>query len=120
MKSNFSWKILAILFALLANNAGISLAQNNKNVTIFNYSNKDILALQATNAGNTKWGRDHLGEGVILRSGYNVRINFDDGSGACIFDFRFIFSRTDDQKLFKVNVCQVNAIDVYDTYSQAR
>jgi hypothetical protein len=43
----------------------------------------------------------------VLPPGQRVRVNIDDGTGACLFDFKAVFAdgRTIEQR--RVNVCQI-------------
>ena len=43
----------------------------------------------------------------VLRSGSSVRINIDDGTGACIYDFKAVFSNGNEATRGKINVCEI-------------
>ena len=60
----------------------------------------------ASNSGRNDWEEDILGEDV-LPSGASVRINIDDGSGACIYDFKARFADGDELIRYRINVCEI-------------
>jgi hypothetical protein len=43
----------------------------------------------------------------VLPAGSRVRINIDDGSGACIYDFKARFSDGDELIRYRINVCEI-------------
>lgn len=103
---------LALIFAIFASEV---LAADNKNryVTVVNRTGSSILYVYATNAGDRNWGSDHLGNGVIS-VGYERSLNFSDGSSACVFDFKIVFSGSArDVTGMGVNVCAVSRLNVY-------
>ena len=82
-KSSFVSSVLAVILLAIA----VPAAAANRWVKVINESSRDVWYIYGTNAGDTGWGRDRLGD-QVLHSGYNIKINFDDGSNACIFDLK--------------------------------
>lgn len=72
-----------------------------RSVRIENLSGVTIREFYATNTGRTDWGRDHLGAGTLPNL-YSKIIQFSDGTGACRFDFRAVF--TDGRSIVTQNV----------------
>lgn len=72
----------AVLFGI-----ALQASAENRWVKVVNQSSYVIWYVYGTNAGDTKWGRDRLG-GEIIYPGYEIKINFTDGSNACLFDLR--------------------------------
>jgi hypothetical protein len=87
-------------------------AQDNydRRVTVNNNTGVTLTHLYSTNSGQASWGSDLLGSGVI-GSGSGVRVNFDDGTGACLFDVRARFADGDVVEQYRINVCQVSYIN---------
>jgi len=75
----------------------------NRVMDIVNNSNLTMTHFYASNTSRSTWGPDQLGSSV-LGPGRYMTINFDDGTGACVFDFRARFS-TGQELTARVNVC---------------
>lgn len=101
--------IMAGLF--LAAALGSASAQN-RVVQIINDTGVTMTHFYATNRDQRNWGRDWFGN-QVLRSGYNVDLNIDDGTGYCIYDFRALFSDGDEVTRYGFNVCELGSWRVY-------
>jgi hypothetical protein len=75
-------------------------------VVIVNETRYDIVEFYGSHVDAKTWEEDILGRD-ILEAGDSVRINFDDGTGYCMFDFRAVFSDGDVLIREGVNVCEV-------------
>ncbi len=84
----------------------------NRVVDITNTSGTTMTRFYASNTGQSTWGPDQLGRSV-LRSGQYITIDFDDGTGACMFDFKATFSNGQTLVRNGVNVCAVSSYDYY-------
>ncbi|HEY0053698.1 MAG TPA: hypothetical protein VGB49_09820 [Caulobacteraceae bacterium] len=78
-----------------------------RRVNIHNETGYTIVRFYASNSGRNNWEEDILGSGV-LPSGRSVRINIDDGSGACLYDFKAVFSDGDELVRYRINVCEIS------------
>ena len=109
--------------ALLALSAGVAGAQSNdgrnRQVTIVNGSHAVMYSFFASSSATTNWGQDRLGTSV-LQPGQSVTWNFDDGTGACEWDFKATLT-TDtaghnphevDRR--SINVCQIGTYTFVD------
>jgi len=78
----------------------------NRRVRIHNQTGWTMLRFYASDARKSDWEEDILGSDT-LDSGQSWTVNIDDGSGACMYDFRAEF--TNGQVLTRngINVCQV-------------
>lgn len=76
-----------------------------RNVTIINQTGYTVTEFYGSNNGTTSWEEDILGED-ILPHGDSVMIDFDDGTGHCIFDFLAVFEDGDQLKQEDVDVCK--------------
>jgi hypothetical protein len=94
--------IVMIAFAMTAASAQAS----DRHVTIVNETSSTMMRFYASNAGKTSWEEDILGSRV-LKPGQSVRINVDDGSGACLYDFRADFNDGDKLTRNGINVCEI-------------
>ncbi|MFM2388504.1 MAG: hypothetical protein RLZZ437_59 [Pseudomonadota bacterium] len=78
-----------------------------RRVTIINNTGYTIVNFFGSNTGTSSWEEDILGNDV-LPSGSSVVINFNDGTGYCMFDFLAIFD--DGEQLIRegVNICEIS------------
>jgi hypothetical protein len=96
--------IAATLFAF----APIDTASaQDRRVYIINRTGQTIMRFYASRTTVDDWEEDILGESV-LRNGERVRINIDDGTGSCMFDFKAVLR--DNRQIVR------NNIDVCKTY----
>lgn len=97
--------------AVLAMAATAAFAQSNdgndRRVRIINQTGVTMTHFQASNSGRSSWEEDLLGADV-LPSGSSVVANIDDGSGACLYDFRARFADGDVVENFRINVCEIS------------
>ncbi len=77
-----------------------------RRVKVINETTYDIVRFYGSNVGSSDWEEDILGAD-ILYAGDAVLINFDDGTGYCMFDFKVIFEDGDEIIRNRVNVCEV-------------
>ncbi|MGR3290984.1 MAG: hypothetical protein ACU0C9_07285 [Paracoccaceae bacterium] len=75
-------------------------------VTIINSTDFTIVRFYGSNKGSDYWEEDILGED-ILGPNSQVRVNFDDGTGFCKFDFRAEFDDGDVLIKKDVNICEI-------------
>src|SRR5262245_28587086 len=97
--------VLATLFFAFA--ATEAIAQDRR-VVIINGTNAVVNSFYASNINRNSWEEDILGNSV-LQPGQRVTVNIDDGSGACLFDFRAVLATGRKVELRRVNVCQVSS-----------
>lgn len=92
--------LLALVFAPVLAHAA------DRRVVIDNRSSANICEVYGSNVNRDSWEEDILGRD-ILPAGERVRINFNDGSGACRFDLKAV--TCDGRSIIRrnVNVCQI-------------
>jgi hypothetical protein len=78
-----------------------------RRVNIINDTGVTLVEFYGSNVDRDTWEEDILGADV-LPSGSSVVINFDDGSGQCMFDFRAIFEDGDELIAEDINVCEIS------------
>lgn len=94
----------AILFSLAATPAHAE----DRRVTIINETGHTIVHFYASNVERGSWEEDILGQ-QVLKPGQSVRVNVDDGSGHCKFDFRADFEDGDKLVRNGINVCEISS-----------
>lgn len=78
----------------------------NRRVRIHNNTGWTMLRFYASNTNRSDWEEDILGDDVLANNA-SIVMNIDDGTGACLFDFKAEF--TNGQNLIRnnVNVCEI-------------
>jgi len=103
-------KIVVATTVILAFAASANAAD--RRVKIVNETGYTMVQFYGSNKGSDSWEEDILGSDV-LPSGSSVTINFDDGTGYCIFDFKAVFSDGDSVTEFGNNVCELGKFTFY-------
>jgi hypothetical protein len=75
----------------------------NRWVIVINDRSSDMMRLYASRTATSDWEENILTRPIP--AGANVRINFDDGTGACHFDFRAVFRDNQSVHMWNINVC---------------
>lgn len=91
--------------ALLAS-SGSAIALDRR-VVVHNGGDEPIFNLYGSNQGTSDWEEDILGDDVLM-PGSEVRVDFDDASGFCLFDFMARFESGREDTEYGVNVCEVS------------
>lgn len=78
----------------------------NRRVRIHNQTGWTMTHFYASDSRVNSWQEDMLGSSV-LSAGRSVMMNIDDGSGACMYDFKARFTNGQELTRFGVNVCQI-------------
>ena len=78
----------------------------NRRVRIHNQTGWTMLRFYASDSRKSDWEEDILGSSV-LANGRSVTINIDDGSGACVYDFKAEFTNGQVLTRMNINVCQI-------------
>jgi hypothetical protein len=78
-----------------------------RRVRIINSTHHTMVQFYASNSSRTSWEEDILGQRV-LPAGQSVMVNIDDGSGACLYDFKAVFDDGDVLTRSQINVCQIS------------
>ena len=78
---------------------------------LVNKSSYQIDEFYASPATTDDWEEDILGSSVIP-PGASVDINFDDGTGSCMFDFKAVFADGSTAVEQGINVCTTSGVTV--------
>lgn len=81
-------------------------AAQDRRVRIVNNTNFTIMEFYGSNVGTDSWEADILGYDVIGPYS-SMMINFNDGSGYCVFDFKAVFDDNDVLIRNRINVCEI-------------
>lgn len=93
----------AVAFVLAFSMPALAL---DRHVKIINETRFDIVEFYGSQVNAKTWEEDILGKDT-LRAGQSVDVNFDDGTGYCMFDFRAVFDDGDELIRENINVCEV-------------
>ena len=91
------------VFALVGLSAAPANAQD-RHVQVVNETQHAITHFYASNVDRGTWEEDILGENV-LPVGASANINIDDGSGACLYDFKAVFEDGEELVRNGIDVC---------------
>jgi hypothetical protein len=83
----------------------------NRVVQIQNLSGRTVFRFFGSRVTTNSWEEDILGNDV-LAAGRSLNVNFDDGTGACQFDFRVIFADGGERIENNINVCAVSTFTI--------
>jgi hypothetical protein len=100
------------VFALMVG-AVTTASAYDRRVVIVNKTSANINEFYASSTGARSWQEDILGN-EVLQSGDSVRINIDDGTGYCKYDFRAVFEDGTESVKRGVNVCEVGKFTFRD------
>ncbi|MCC7096653.1 MAG: hypothetical protein IT472_05700 [Thermomonas sp.] len=98
--------VAACVAGLFALGATSQASAADRHVRIINKTSYTMVRFYASRSSTSDWEEDILGDSVV-RSGGSVRINIDDGTGACLFDFKAVFSNGNEATRGKINVCEI-------------
>jgi hypothetical protein len=102
----------SVAVALLSS-FGVEAEAQDRRVTIVNETRFDIVEFYGSNVDAKTWEEDILGSDV-LPAGSSVVINFDDGTGYCLFDFRAVFEDGDVLEEQNVDVCEISTFRYHE------
>ena len=106
MRTIFKALLAAMFFVMTLALTVTSASALDRRVKIINQTGYTIVRFYGSHTDAGSWQEDILGNNV-LPSGNSVMINFDDGTGYCIFDFRAEFDDGDVLEKFGVNICEI-------------
>lgn len=118
MKRVLGFLLLAVLAAAaVASAAAQQVGQPGKDgknrwVHVVNDRSSDMVRLYASRVSTDDWE-----ENILVRpipTGAEVPVNFDDGTGACLFDFRAVFKDNVIVHMWRINVCRESYWRVVD------
>lgn len=100
--------LTGVMAAAILAAAALPAAAQNRVVKIVNNTGFTIIEFYGSNKGTNSWEEDILGYDVM--GPYSaMNINFDDGTGYCVFDFKAVFNDGDVIVSNGINVCEIPA-----------
>jgi hypothetical protein len=102
--------ILALLLVMAVGTLCMpdSAAAQDRRVRVVNASNATVNSFYASNTKRGSWEEDILGRSV-LAPGQSVMINIDDGSGACMYDFKAVLATGRAIETYGMDVCRISS-----------
>ncbi len=101
----------AVAAAIMLVSLAVPAFAQNRWVEIINDTGYTIVEFYASNVGAPTWGSDILGYDVIgPYSSWDI--NFNDGSGYCVFDIKAVFNDGDVLES-QINACEVSSHRYY-------
>lgn len=101
---------VALAFSLIGFAGAANADALDREVQIVNNTGFTIVSFYGSHTDTNSWQEDVFGEHV-LPSGDSVVVDFDDGTGYCIFDLRAEFEDGDVLEKFGVNVCEIGTLN---------
>jgi hypothetical protein len=98
--------VFAIVFVLVGLAGGASADDLDRRVEIVNNTGVTIVAFFGSHVDAKTW-EENIFDGNVLPSGRSVVVNFDDGTGYCVFDLRAEFADGDVLEEPDVNICEI-------------
>lgn len=107
--------LLAISISMLLGIPSLALADTNydRRVIVTNESSFDVKEFYASRVSTDDW-EENIVEDKPLKSGDTGRFDFNDGSGACLFDFKIVFEDGDIGTASSINVCKITTYYIRD------
>ena len=105
MLKKLTISIMVAVVALIGLATAPANAQD-RNVLVINETRHTIVEFYASNIGVDVWEEDILGEDV-LPVGQSVNINIDDGTEACLYDFKAVFDDGEELVRNRIDVCTI-------------
>ena len=99
---------VSLAFALTS---GSALADG-REMQIFNYTDFEIVALFGSNKDADDWGEDKLA-GDFIEAGETQLIDFEDGSGYCLYNLLVVFDDGEELISEDINVCDLPMFTYY-------
>lgn len=101
----FAISTMTAVVAVIGLAAAPARADEDRHVVLVNETRHTIVEFYASNIGRESWEEDILGEDV-LDVGQSMNINIDDGTEACLYDFKAVFDDGDELVRNRVDVCK--------------
>ena len=99
--------LMAVALLALAASPVLANDTHDRRVVIVNETSHSVVEFYASRVASTSWEENMLSGGKVLSAGQGATFNFDDGTGACVFDFKAVFSDRDTAVSQGVNVCKI-------------
>jgi hypothetical protein len=98
-------RLIALALAVVA--AAGTASANERLLRVNNLADATIIRLYVSPSGAEDWGADVLASGM-LEPGESMLLDYDDGSGNCVFDVKALYTTDEVSTLFAVNFCEID------------
>jgi len=117
MKRVLGFALFAVLATVVVGSAVAQVGKKGKDgqnrwVIVVNDRSSDMVRLYASRVTSGDWEGNWLARPIA--AGSKQPIDFDDGTGACVFDFRAVFRDNLQAHVWRINVCQESFWRVVD------
>ena len=99
-----------IALALAVAGAAGTTSANERQLRVNNLADATIIRLYVSPSGAEDWGADVLASGM-LEPGESMLLDYDDGSGNCVFDVKALYTTDEVSTLFAVNFCEIEDLN---------
>ena len=82
-------------------------AADERPLRVNNLADATIIRLYVSPSGAEDWGADVLASGM-LEPGESMLLDYDDGSGTCVFDVKAVYTTDEESILSEVNFCEID------------
>lgn len=82
--------------------------------TIINNSAVDLHYFYTTPSNDESWGEDLLANLGVLEAGFQATATIDDGSGECVYDFKFQGENGEELIVNEVDICSLASYTLED------
>lgn len=101
-----STRLMIVVAAALSMLAAPAVSANRK-VDVINKTGMTMTSFFASSTGTESWEEDML-DNDTLDDGETLEADIDDGTPACVYDFKAVFSNGASVVKQKVNVCEIS------------
>lgn len=95
-----------VLSALVLGSTASPVLSKDRKVDIVNKTGHTMTSFYASSVDEETWEEDML-DGDTLKNGETLEADIDDGTDACVYDFKAEFADGDSVVKRKINVCKV-------------
>jgi hypothetical protein len=101
-------RLITLALAVVA--AAGSAAADERVLRVNNLADTTIIRLYVSPSGAEDWGADVLASGM-LEPGESMLLDYDDGSGTCVFDVKALYTTDEKSILWGVNFCEIDDLN---------
>lgn len=88
----------------------ISTDGNNRYIAILNRTGETLDVIHWSNSATLDWGEDKLGDAGVLAQDQQWNVNVNDGSNACLFDFKGVTQSGREIEVQSINACDQSSV----------
>ncbi len=101
-------RLITLALAVVA--AAGTASADQRLLRVNNLADATIIRLYVSPSGAEDWGADVLASGM-LEPGESMLLDYDDGSGTCVFDVKAVYTTDEESILSEVNFCEIDDLN---------